>query len=298
MTFRGTWRILKRLVSSLCWLDCCILTCPFTEVRNDRTRVRGSKRTAAQKQLELLKRRRAGEKIIELSDSEEDLAPRRGIYDSDSKGGNVSEVHDEVSEEDNDSGIEYVRQSLRAGADEYDEDFVNDDEEDTLGAPHGLEEIPLEFTRHAHKKPREHFKDAVEWMVQKKLNPSFPRNDPVYKNAFFKLDDVVKGYSSSKFVSAVWSSQFSKSLKARPEFEDVRVPTMFDHKCDACNRSGHPAKYQITFSGKAYHRESLEEVSEDEDEDEDEDDAKSHDSRGFSIPSTDVQYFVGRYCYI
>ncbi|KAA6408641.1 MAG: triosephosphate isomerase [Lasallia pustulata] len=269
-----------------------------TEVRNSRTRSRGTKakRTAAQKQLELLKRRRAGEKIAELSDSEADLAPRRGIYDSDSEIGNVSEGHDNISEEDDDSDREYVRQSLRAGPDEYDEDFVDDDEDDILGAPHGLEEIPLEFTRHAHKKPRQHFKDAVEWMVHNKLNPAFPRNDPVYKNAFFKLDDVVKGYSSSKFVSATWSSQFSKALKARPVFEEIRVPTMFDHKCDACNRSGHPAKYQITFSGKAYHHESLEDVSDDEDEDEDEDDAKSHNSRGLSIPGADIQYFVGRFC--
>lgn len=278
-------------------LDCCVLTSPPVEVRTDRTRVRSanSKRSAAQKQLELLKRRRAGEKVVELSDSEGDSAPRRGIDDSDSEGGNVSEANDEISEEDNDSGTEYIRQSLRSGADEYDEEFINDDADDTLGAPHGLEEIPLQFTRHAHKKPREHFKDAVEWMVHNKLDPAFPRNDPIYKNAFYKLDDVVKGYSASKFVSAAWSSQFSKALKARPEFEEVRVPTIFGHKCDACNRSGHPAKYQITLSGRAYHHESLEDISEDEDDDEDEDDAKSHDSRGFSIPSTDIQYFVGRY---
>lgn len=254
-----------------------------------------SKRNAARKQLELLKRRRAGEEVVELSGSEEDLAPGRGIYDSDSQGDSATEALDDISEENNNSSTDHIRRSLRAGA-AYDEDFVDDDDEDDfLGGPHGLEEIPLEFTRHAHKRPREHFKDAVEWMVHNKLNPAFLRNDPVYKNAFFKLDDVVKGYSSSKFVSAAWSSRFSKALKARPEFEEVRVPTMFDHKCDACNRSGHPAKYQITFSGRAYHHESLEDISEDEHEDEDEDDAKSHDSRGFSIPSTDVQYFVGRY---
>ena len=186
---------------------------------------------------------------------------------------------------------------MRAGADEYDEDFVDDDDEGALGAPLGLEDIPLEFTRHAHKKPREHFKDAVEWMVHNRLNPAFARDDPVYKIAFYKLDDEVKGYSASKFLSAAWNSQFSKALKARPEFEEIRVPTMFDHKCDACNRSGHPAKYRITFSGKAYHHESLEDISDDEDEegDEDEDDAKSHDSRGNSIPGTEVQYLVGRY---
>ena len=133
-------------------------------------------------------------------------------------------------------------------------------------------------------------------MVHNKLNPAFARNDPVYKTAFYKLDDAVRGLAGSKFVSAAWSENFSKALKARPHFEEKRVPTIFDQKCDACNRSNHPAKYRITLTGKPYHHESLEVVSDDEDEDaDDEDDAKSYNSGGASIPGAEREYFVGRY---
>ena len=176
--------------------------------------------------------------------------------------------------------------------------MVEDDH--TLGAPSELEAAPLEFTRHAHKKAIEHFKDAVEWMVQKKLNPAFNRNDPVYQTAFFKINDEVKTYSASRFMSSAWGANFSRALRARPVFYGVEIPTMFDHKCDACNRSGHPAKYKITFAGKAYHHDSLEDIS-DDDDDEDEggdDDTKSYDSRGNVIPSVDVEYFVGRYVFL
>ena len=190
------------------------------------------------------------------------------------------------------SSTEAVRQALRADGDEYDEDFVTDDDESPFGAP-GLSEIPLQFTMHAHKRPKEHFKDAVEWMVNKKLNPAFARDDPMYQAAFKKLDDEVKGYAGSKFLSAAWTGDFARALKSRPEFFEVEVPTMLHHKCDACNRSGHPGKFRITFAGKAYHHHTLESVSEDEEDDED-GDAKSRDSRGNFIPSTDKEYFVGR----
>ena len=260
-----------------------------------RNRVVSSERNEKRRQLEVLRRRRAGEKINDVaSDSDPAVPPRRALYDSE-----VSEDAFSVIDEEEDSdgvgavGIESVRQSLRADADDYDEDFVVDDDQ-TLGAPTDLEEVPLEFTRHAHKRPIEHFKDAVEWMVQKKLNPAFNRNDPVYRTAFFRLDDEVQGYSSSRFMSTAWGPNFSKALKARPVFYETAVPTMFDHKCDACNRSGHPAKYRITFGGKAYHHDSLEDISDNEEDEEAEDDEQSHDSKGNLIPGVDVEYFVGR----
>lgn len=261
-----------------------------------RARLGSSKKNEKQRQLELLKRRRAGEKIVDLSsDSDQNELPKRALYDSETQDDALlaRNEDDEFGDLD-DLGTEAVRQSLRADADEYDEDFVVDDDH-TIGAPSGLEGMPLEFTRHAHKKQIEHFKDAVEWMVQKKLNPAFTRNDPVYQTAFFKLDDEVKGYSSSKFMSAAWGSEFSRALRARPAFYEMEIPTMFDDKCDACNRSGHPAKYKITFGGKAYHHDSLEDVSGNEEDEDSGDESQSYDSRGNAIPSVDVEYFVGRY---
>ena len=47
---------------------------------------------------------------------------------------------------------------------------------------------------------KEHFKDVVEWMVHNKVNPAFARNDPIYRQAFMKVDAEYKGYAQSKYV--------------------------------------------------------------------------------------------------
>ena len=192
---------------------------------------------------------------------------------------------------DSDRGV--VQQSLLREADEYDDDFL-DDADDTMGAPLGLEEMPLEFTRHAHKKPLEHFKDAVEWMVQKKINPAFPRNDPVYLVAFRKLDDAVKGYAGSKFLSAAWNSRFLTALKARPNFAVMEIPVASTIPegtgCEACNRKNHLGKFRITLSGRAYHHESLEPISDREDEDA----ASTQHSRSLEPSDKDIHFSVGR----
>ena len=264
-----------------------------TEVRRRRTRGRAaqSKRTEATKQLAMLKAQREGKMTIELSsDSEYPRIPARAKDGSNSTSdqSNVSEISED--EEAN----EAIRQSLLNDDDEYEQDFVDDDDAGVLGEPPaGWDEMPLEFTRHAHKKAKAHFKDAVEWMVHRKLNPAFPRDDPVYQIAFHKLDDEVKGYSGSKFLSAAWTGDFARAIRARPNLEEIAVPTMFEHKCDACNRSGHPAKFRITFNGKAYNPETLENLSDDEDDKDD--DAMSLDRNGQPLPPVDKEYFIGRY---
>ena len=245
--------------------------------------------------MELLRQRRAKQKLLDpSSDTEENARPARGTDEIGLELDDETHAASEVSEEEEESGNEAIRQSLRADVDDYDEDFVTDDDEAPVGAPTGLEEMPLQFTRHASKKPKEYFKDVVEWMVHNKLNPAFARNDPVYQNAFFKLDDLVKGFAGSKFLSSAWLGDFARAIKARPELIILDIPTMLEKKCDACNRSGHPASFRIEFSGKAYHKDSLEPVSDDEDDSDGNENALSHDERGNPIPSTDKQYFVGR----
>ncbi|KAI9718029.1 MAG: hypothetical protein M1812_004287 [Candelaria pacifica] len=269
------------------------------EARRTRTRSTPAKKEKAKRRLEILRQRRAGEKVTTVSSSSDgEQGPKRGIYDSDSEELSLSDNGDESPlEEGNVSGIEAIRETLRSDRrDEYDADFVDDGEEDTIGAPLGLEDIPIEFTRHAHKRLVEHFKDAIEWMVHNKLNPAFARDDPLYRVAFRRLDDEVKGFTASKFVSAAWNPEFIRALQSRPVFYEMELPIAERNKCDACNRSGHPTKFQVQFGGKSYHRENLEDVSEASDDDSDEDDARSRDSQGNSIPSTEVQYFVGRFC--
>ncbi|KAL8712139.1 MAG: hypothetical protein Q9220_003573 [cf. Caloplaca sp. 1 TL-2023] len=222
-------------------------------------------KSARQLQLDQLRKRRAG-KAVPIS------------LDSSSN----SDVN-EITDPDEDSGTERVRQAITSNLDEYEEDFLDDDD-DTLGVPAGLEDIPLEFTRHANKKPIEHFKDLIEWMVHNKINPAFARNDPVYTLAVQKLDDVAQGFAGSKFISTAWRPEFLAALKRYPDLASTGVPTMLDQKCEACGRSGHPAKHQLIFSGKPYDRTSLEDASS-SDEDSDEGAYTQH-STSFSLGRT------------
>jgi Domain of unknown function (DUF4211) len=256
--------------------------------------------TRKQKLLEELKSRRAGlssaKDAILSSSSDTLVVPKRGIYDTETE--KESDFLDD--EEDDDSGIEAIRKSLRGGRDKgYDTDFVVSDDDGNIGAPSfgpGRLDIPIEFTHRAHKKLKDHFSDAVEWMVQNKLNPAFDRNNPVYRVAFQRLNLDAAAYSISKFQSSAWTQDFTRSLNARPEFYKQSITSSGDD-CEACNRRKHPATYKVRFSGKPYHPESLEEVSS-LSEDDSEDDGNlgnEYDHQGNSLPDTTKTYYVGRY---
>ncbi|KAL8933723.1 MAG: hypothetical protein Q9211_005628, partial [Gyalolechia sp. 1 TL-2023] len=234
-------------------------------------------KTVRQKQLELLRRRRAGEDAAAPSDDELEIEAQTEYAHADSV---------QLDEQDINSDADPLPSRDVPDWDEYEEDFIEDDD-DTIGAPLGLEDIPLEFTRHAHKKPVAHFKDVVEWMVHNKLNPAFARNDPIYMIARRKLDDAVQGFAGSKFISSAWKADFAKALRDFPDIDMTNVNTMFNRDCEACGRSGHPAKHQLTFKGRPYYRESLEDVSWDEDSDGDGQDKRMPQSKAF---------FLGRTC--
>ena len=256
----------------------------FTEIRENRTRgtQRTPKKTKAQERLELIRRRRAGESIdmanVAPDEGETPTRSRRALYDPTDDSDDRDEL--QVSEG------EVYEPPIEQGEnlDEYEEDFVVEDQDDTIGAPAGIPNMPFEYTRHAHKKPLDHFKDVVEWMVHNKLNPAFPRDDARYGVAFYKLDDQVTGLAGSKFVSAAWGGEFLKALKSRPELAYLEVSGQLSMEhCAACNKSNHPARFQLIFSGKPYDRHTLEEESDSSDPDDGEADPQ------------DV-FYVGRTC--
>ncbi|OBT48887.1 hypothetical protein VE00_00528 [Pseudogymnoascus sp. WSF 3629] len=255
-------------------------------------------RTEKQKKLELLKRRRAGEKITELTESSSDYEEERGAYDSDASHAALSVFDDEDSGEDN---IEQVRQSLRPGNRNMDDDsFIVSDDDAPLGAPSDLlHEIPLEFTHHAHKHLKEHFKDAIEWMVQKKINPGFNHRDPIYIQAFRKLEPEARGLAQSKFSSSAWTEGFTRALWSRPQFHEEDISAGGEgegRKCDACGRSNHPAKFRIQLLGKPYFQDTLEVVEESDADSDSDSDAASVNSRGQKVLSADTQFYLGRFC--
>lgn len=257
-------------------------------------------RTEKEKTLELMKRRRAGEKISKLTDTE-------SSGDDDE---NEPEF-EELSEFDDEDEEEVVkpRKSGKKGEVQDDDDFiVEDDDDDPLGVP--MHMIPLEFTHQAHKPLKEHFRDAIEWMVHKKLNPAFPKDDPVYDQAFRKLETECSGLAKSKFSSTAWTTAFTHALYARPFFVsgDLEEGEGYDlvtglPKCDACNHRSHvPTKF-IQFTGKAYSKNSLDEIDQNNEDsegnewDSDDSDRIEVNEKGLKLPAEKTKWFVGRHCF-
>ncbi|RAK97125.1 uncharacterized protein BO80DRAFT_448646 [Aspergillus ibericus CBS 121593] len=274
-------------------------------VKDTRTRGRlaNSARAQRQQHLEALRRRRAGKTGSDTEQSKDDSeAPGSSESESEDEGEAESEEgtpdpQPRLRERLEDSDVESAIAS-NDDLDRYEDDFVLEDDDDTLGAPTGLEDIPIEFSRHAYKQLKDYFQDAVEWMVHNQLNPAFPRSDPVYEVAFNKLEDEVKGRTGSQLVSSVWNANFRRALLARPQIEITTFPTIEDHPCDACNRSKHPASFDIKLYGRAYSLETLEPFSSDdsdEERDEDDDD-QERDRDGHILPDENTRFFLGRHC--
>jgi hypothetical protein len=255
------------------------------------------------KHLEALRRRRAG--VKDEDEDEHDDDDDEDEYDSDvqeiarpGSGANLSS-RGLRRHHDDDSDVESAIDP-NENLDRYEDDFVLEDEHE-FGVP--TEEIPFEFTRHAYKQPKEYFRDVIGWMVQNKLNPAFPRSDDMYKMAFMKLEDEVKGRAGSQLISSVWNPSFVYALQARPHIEIATFPTEENHPCDACRRSGHPASSDIKLYGKAYSLRTLEPLEDDNDDSDgsedrenysNEDDGKERDRDGHVIPPENVRYFLGK----
>ena len=144
---------------------------PSSDVEDSSRKPRSTqsvKKDARTQALEKLKRQRAGSRVDLEEGGEEEAA---------------------AAEEANDDEPEEVQDDLdhaqMFNEDDYDQDFIEeDDHDDTLGVPDG---IPLELTRYGSMKPKELFKYAVEWIIQKKINPAFEIKDPLYDLTFRKL---------------------------------------------------------------------------------------------------------------
>ncbi|KAJ5771235.1 uncharacterized protein N7511_003286 [Penicillium nucicola] len=274
-------------------------------VRKSRTRgnIAGSARNSRLKNLEILRRRRAGLKEEQSEDESEEESDSE-IQEIDQNGTKISPSthnHSWKQHEEADSDVESVI-AANEDLDRYEDDFVLEDEPNDLGVP--TEAIPLEFTRHAYKQPKDYFRDVVYWMVQNKLNPAFPRSDPMFNMAFAKLEDEVKGRSGSQLISSVWTPEFIYAIQARPSMEITAFPTEEDHPCDACRRSGHPASFDLKPYDKAYSLETLEPLKDDSEDSEDQskdddsslDDGKERDRDGHIIPPEGKHFYLGRTC--
>ncbi|KAE8346531.1 hypothetical protein BDV24DRAFT_65217 [Aspergillus arachidicola] len=267
-------------------------------VKETRTRGRlaNSARAQRQQHLEALRRRRAGGKETddERSGTPKSASESEGESDDDNEDeteGESTILQPRFRQRNEDSDVESSVASDE-DLDRYEDDFVLED--GTLGAPNSLPDMPFEFTRHAYKQLKDYFQDAVEWMVFNQLNPAFERSSPVYQVAFSKLEDEVKGRTGSQLISSVWNANFRNALMARPHMEVTEYPTLENHPCDACNRSGHPASSDMKLHGKAYSLETFEPLS-DESSDAEED-GQERDRNGHVLPDENTRFLLGRHC--
>ncbi len=245
-----------------------------TEIRDTRTRGRPAESERARRfdKLQELRRRRTG-----ISEPEDD----------DSERASVEEGAEDTAQEEEEQPYESLKD-----LDEYEADFLDDDGEEPLGVDLARHRVPLEFTRNANLKPDQYFKYEVEWMVHNKLNPAFERRDEIYEVSHKKLNDEFLGRAGSTYISTVWDPEFTKALKTRPELSCLTVATMLERKCEACNRSGHPPKHTLTFSGRPYDKDSLEPTST---QHEGENDSQSDSTSSDSEEPADQTFFLGRY---
>lgn len=265
-------------------------------------------RTEKEKKMELLRRKRAGEKISQVTDTE---ASDSENDDDEPEFEKLEEFEDDDEEEEEEvpKTKQKTKRTSNVNEDSDEDDFiVEDDDDDPLGVPSAMS-MPLEFTQAAHKPLKEHFKDAVEWMVHNKINPAFARDDQVYQIAFQKLEVEATGLAKSKFASTQWTRDFTVALYSRPDFitgplepgEGYELETGRP-KCDACNHRSHVPSSFIQFQGKPYDKKTLEELdqgSDDSDGDGDSDDPDRVDvnDQGQELPPEETKWFVGNVCY-
>ncbi|KAF1973899.1 hypothetical protein BU23DRAFT_506140 [Bimuria novae-zelandiae CBS 107.79] len=277
-------------------------------------------KTGREKALEALKKKRAinsdppsssaGRKkpIVVDSDSESDLKIIPEVRDEE-----VSEA-EQSSETDVEDYGATAHEALYGNED--DNDFINDDDA-PIGVP-AEHALPLQFSSLRNAKPRDLFKYAIEWMVQKKINPAFASDDEIYEMTFRKLNDEVSSLASSKYHSSVWTPEFTRAIRARPEIMisniDPRMRAVMEPHCEACNRKTHPASFELSFTGKPYDKETLEPLAanasdSDSDSDSDSSDASSldseeesngekptYDDRGERIPPESKAFTLGSTC--
>ncbi|KAK5049126.1 hypothetical protein LTR84_005549 [Exophiala bonariae] len=268
------------------------------ELSAPKTRTRGgpvtTQRDQAKEHLELLRRRRAGEKVPRVVDSDDEDEEMQdldlgliGHPDSDDREGSVHSSTD-TDIEDNQVQLQ----------EEDEDDFVVEDTVGRHGRPNSA--IPLQFTSFASAKPRELFIHIIEWLVKNKIAPAFSRQDELYDLAFNRIDDQVKAQAGSRLISAAWGTEFKRAILARP---NMKVSIMGgtdeenERNCDACNRTKHPARYEFVFSGQPYYKKTLEPLdhSDDEGEESDHNDF-DRDEEGHSLPSATHRFYLGRFC--
>lgn len=251
----------------------------------------------AREHFDLLKRRRAGEKIPRVLDSDEEEGYKEAEpVDIDNivvEDGLLGAPHD-ISEVDSET------HAVNLEDEPAEDDFVVDDVSSRrLGLPHP--DIPLEFTSYASAKPKDLFIHVIEWLVKNRIAPAFDRDDPIYKLSLSKVSDQVTAQAGSRLISSAWTAEFKYAILARPNIRMTYLDELEDgddgiRTCDACNRTNHPARYDFVLTGEPYKKRNLEPVNDESEDDDEDDDTQAYDEAGHLLPSQRTHFYLGRFC--
>ena len=168
--------------------------------------------------------------------------------------------------------------------DEDIEEFISESDDLEVDRGEVKDLLPL----HSIISPEEAFEMVVEWLIHKRLAPSFDAHAQRYQMALRKLDDQAATFGGSKFSSSAWRPDFQRALNARPYLKDKSTGILYSDTCQACGRSSHPATWHMRFYGSVYNRVTLEPLDEEDEE------FKDYDIDGNPIVSEEYQFSLGK----
>ncbi|KAK0240094.1 hypothetical protein EDD85DRAFT_824273 [Armillaria nabsnona] len=227
------------------------------------------KKTAFQRNLERLKRKKQG-KPMESTDSEEQGDENENDSDRPFKGAKPESEHDSLFDESGDS--------------DKSSDFIVEDDGD------GAALLPAEFRPQqdlAHQ-----FKIVFQFFVHIAVHPAVERHDfmkRLMKDDYFSVALIsarrkLIGLRDSLVASSVWRPEFKKSLETCPEFNLFKLDFALP-QCDACHLGGRLSTLRGQLGGSPYDPLGFQDLPDEPKDSDDED--NEEETR---------EFYFGRFC--
>ncbi|TFK55040.1 hypothetical protein OE88DRAFT_1805440 [Heliocybe sulcata] len=245
----------------------------------DRFRSR-SKKSAFQRNLEKMKRKKRGQAVE--SSEEEELEEEDGIV-----------IPFKEARPDNSHGDDDDSESENTEQDEVDDSFIVEDDSQVVTA-----ELPSEFSMNTFQDLAHHFKIICQLFVHVAVQPPEKRHD--YMETALKDEEYFRvplhiarrkltGMRDSLVASSVWRPDFKGPLEKYPNLEVVALEVTIPH-CDACHLGSRVSTLLGRVSGEPYDKLGFEATF-----DSDSDSGESDDDED---PSSKVhrEFNLGRFC--
>ncbi|KAI0721002.1 hypothetical protein C8T65DRAFT_631903 [Cerioporus squamosus] len=229
------------------------------------------KRSAFQKNLEKLRRKKRGEAVQSASssgsDGDENAAP--------------------FSHARPDNGTEGLDEDEQEGEEEEDNFIVEDDSTQAV-------ELPAEFSMNTYQDLLHHFKIVCQLFVHMAVHDADERGEAatkLQKNQYFAVPLQItrrklSGMRDSLVAGSTWKPRFRATLDKFPVFELYSLDFAV-LGCDACHLGGRKSTLQGRLSGDPYDPLTYESIRESDASDSDEDEDSEE---------TKKQFDLGRFC--